>query len=70
LILDDSGAVGVRIVVNSIVRFVKVEILSDGPDGMWVSGLPDRVSIITVGQEFVNNGERVKTVPDKGGVAS
>ena len=70
LILDDSGAVGVRIVVNGIVRFVRVEILSDGPDGMWVSGLPDRVSVITVGQEFVNNGERVKTVPDKGGVAT
>ncbi|HTP78240.1 MAG TPA: efflux RND transporter periplasmic adaptor subunit [Rhizomicrobium sp.] len=70
LVLDDSGSVGVRAVVNGIVRFMPIQILSDGPDGMWVSGLPDRVSVITVGQEFVTNGEHVKTVLDKGGVAT
>jgi len=70
LVLDDSGAVGVRAVIGGMVRFIPIQILSDGPDGMWVSGLPDRVSVITVGQEFVTNGERVKTVPDKGGVAT
>ena len=70
LVLDDSGTYGVRTVVNGIVRFMPVAILSDGPDGMWVSGLPDRVNVITVGQEFVTNGEHVNTVPDKGGVAT
>ena len=52
---------------NGIVRFMPVQIISDGPDGMWVTGLPDRVDVITVGQEFVTNGERVKAVFDKGG---
>lgn len=70
LVLDDNGAVGVRVVENGIVRFIAVEVLSDGPEGMWVSGLPDRVAVITVGQEFVTNGERVKTVTDKGGAAT
>ena len=28
-------------------------------DGIWVSGLPDEARIITVGQGFVNDGERV-----------
>ena len=59
-----------RAVINGIVRFIPIQIISDGPDGMWVSGLPDRVAVITVGQEFVTNGEHVKTVPDKGGVAT
>ena len=37
----------------------------NGPDGMWVSGLSDGIAVITVGQEFVNDGERVQTVQDR-----
>ena len=70
LVLDDAGTVGVRVVTNGIARFLPVHIISDGPDGMWVAGLPDHVSVITVGQEFVTNGERVKAVTDKTGKAS
>ena len=62
LVLDDNGVVGVRAVENGIVRFLPVEIVSDGPDGMWVSGLPNRVAVITVGQSFVTDGERVNAV--------
>jgi membrane fusion protein, multidrug efflux system len=47
-----------------------VTIVSDGPDGMWVAGLPDRVNVITVGQEFVTNGQKVEAVMDKGGKSS
>jgi multidrug efflux system membrane fusion protein len=64
LVLDDTGVVGVRAVDGSTVRFIPVQIVSDGPDGMWVAGLPNNVTVITVGQEFVNNGEHVQTVPD------
>jgi len=63
LVLDDSGVVGVRTVVNGIVRFKPVQIISDGPDGMWIAGLPSGTTVITVGQEFVNDGEHVKSVP-------
>jgi multidrug efflux system membrane fusion protein len=70
LVLNDSGAVGVRVVQNGIVHFAPIQIVSDGPDGMWVAGLPDRVNIITVGQEFVTDGEKVKTVLDRSGAPS
>lgn len=62
LVLDDDGVVGVRAVENGIVHFLPVQIVSDGPDGMWVSGLPDHLSVITVGQSYVTDGERVKAV--------
>jgi multidrug efflux system membrane fusion protein len=65
LVLDDNGVVGVRTVTSGIVRFKPVQIVSDGPDGMWVSGLPDDATVITVGQEFVSEGSRVKPVLSK-----
>jgi multidrug efflux system membrane fusion protein len=70
LVLDDAGRVGVRAVVSGSVHFYPIKIVDDGPDGMWIAGLPDRVTIITVGQQFVNNGERVKQVVDKSGTSS
>jgi multidrug efflux system membrane fusion protein len=66
LVLDDSGTVGVRAVENGVVSFIPVQVISDGPDGMWITGLPDKVTVITVGQEFVSDGEKVETVPDTG----
>jgi multidrug efflux system membrane fusion protein len=62
LVLNDNGVVGVRVVESGIVRFRPVQIVSDGPDGMWVTGVPDGISVITVGQEFVSEGSRVKPV--------
>jgi multidrug efflux system membrane fusion protein len=69
LVLDDNGVVGVRAVEHGVVRFLPVDIVSDGPDGMWVSGLPDHLAVITVGQSFVSDGEKVKTVLTGGGHA-
>ncbi len=66
LVLDDNGTVGVRTVKNGKVAFIPVQVISDGPDGMWISGLPERVTVITVGQEFVSDGEKVETVADTG----
>ena len=65
LVLDDNGVVGVRAVENGIVRFHPIQIVSDGPDGMWVSGLPDNLTVITVGQSFVTDGEHVVAVQGK-----
>lgn len=67
LALDDRGALGVRIVDQSRrARFVPVQIIADGPDGVWVAGLPRVVTIITVGQEYVTDGQLVNPVPDNG----
>jgi len=54
LTLDDTGALGVRIVdQNNKAQFISVEIIRDTPTGVYVRGLPERAAIITVGQEFV-----------------
>ncbi len=63
LTLDDTGVVGVRTVDDSDrVRFKPVEILADEAEGVWIGGLPDKVRLIVVGQEFVAEGERVRPV--------
>ncbi|WP_416897362.1 MAG: efflux RND transporter periplasmic adaptor subunit [Minwuia sp.] len=61
LTLNDKGVVGIRAVgPGKVVRFMPVEILSEGPEGVWVGGLPETVEVITVGQEYVNDGEIVE----------
>jgi membrane fusion protein, multidrug efflux system len=70
LVLDDTGTVGVRAVINNIVRYYPIQIIEDGPGGMWVTGLPEHVDVITVGQQFVNNGEHVKTEVERNGTAT
>jgi multidrug efflux system membrane fusion protein len=62
LVLNDSGVVGVRTVQDGIVHFKPVNVVSDGPDGMWVTGLQNGTTVITVGQEFVAEGSHVKAV--------
>ena len=44
------------------VVFSPVEILEDGAGGVWITGLPATVSLITVGQEYVALGEIVEPV--------
>lgn len=70
MVLSDKGAVGVRVVQNGIVAFMPVRVLSEDPTGAWITGLPDTVNFITVGQEFVNDGQRVEPVFDRSGKSS
>jgi membrane fusion protein, multidrug efflux system len=60
LTLDDDGVLGIRAVKDSKVEFYPVTILSDTREGIWVSGLPATVDVITVGQEYVQPGQTVK----------
>jgi multidrug efflux system membrane fusion protein len=60
LTLDNEGELGVRAVNgDNEVQFYPVTILQDTRDGVHVAGLPPTVDIITVGQEFVQAGQRV-----------
>lgn len=62
LTLNDEGVLGVRIVLpGNTVRFVPVKIIDDTADGIWLSGLPSVADLITVGHEFVRDGDRVRT---------
>ena len=60
LALDDSGGVGVRIVdARHVVQMVPVNVIKDDAQGVWVTGLPETATVITVGQELVGAGDRV-----------
>jgi multidrug efflux system membrane fusion protein len=61
LTLDNEGVLGVRTVQDGVVAFMPVTIVSDTRDGIWVTGLPQSVEIITIGQEFVIDGQAVRT---------
>ena len=63
LTLSDDGEMGIRTLddTNRVV-FNAVEIVEDGPAGLWVTGLPGTVDLITVGQEYVSAGQRVEPV--------
>jgi len=65
LSLDDDGTIGVKGVdENDKVVFYPIEIIGHTPDGMLLGGLPERLTLITVGQEFVVDGELVVPVPE------
>jgi len=71
LMLDDSGELGVRVVdENNTVRFYNVDMVGDEGDGVWVTGLPETTLLITVGQQYVANGEKVKVVREDATTAS
>lgn len=64
LTMDDEGLIGVKALNrNNQVEFHRVEIVGestriDNP-GFWVSGLPEQVVVITLGQELVFPGQQV-----------
>ncbi len=60
LTLNDEGTMGVRTVTaDERAMFMPVQVLRDTRRGIWVSGLPDEVDVITVGQEYVTDGVRI-----------
>jgi multidrug efflux system membrane fusion protein len=60
LTLDDQGVLGIRTVEEgSKVSFHAVNIVKDTRDGVWVLGLPSKINVITVGQEYVQPGQVV-----------
>ncbi len=61
LTLNNQGVVGVRLVdEDSKAQFFPVDLINDSAAGVWVAGLPATSKIITVGQEFVREGQEVK----------
>jgi len=65
--LDDQGNIGIRTVNDrNQVEYHPVQILRDDIDGVWVTGLPEVVTIITVGQELVVPGQTVQVSYEPG----
>ena len=65
LTLDDAGQFGVRIIAaGNKAQFLPVTVLSQERQGTWVTGLPETVTVITVGQDFVVDGQTVEPRPE------
>ncbi len=61
LVLDSAGRQGVRYVQpDGMVVFAPVKVIDESPDGVWITGLPGPVRVITVGQSYVSEGQRVR----------
>ena len=59
--LNDTGDIGLRVVDDANrVEFQPITIVTEEDDGIWVVGLPDVATLITVGQDFVIPGEIVE----------
>ncbi|MGY9001727.1 MAG: hypothetical protein ACKVIF_00905 [Rhodospirillales bacterium] len=48
---------------NQVV-FNPVAMVADTAEGIWLSGLPDEVKVISVGQEFVKVGQVVRPLAE------
>ena len=65
LTLDDAGSIGVKIVDDEgRVEFVVADIALSTNDGVWLTGLPETATIITVGQGYVASGTVVDAVAE------
>jgi multidrug efflux system membrane fusion protein len=65
LTLDDAGNVGVKIVTDEgRVEFIVADIALSTNDGVWLTGLPETATIITVGQGYVASGTVVDAVAE------
>ena len=60
LMLNDKGILGIKVIENEdTVKFIPIDILEDSEDGIWVTGLPDKIQLIIQGQGFVENNQKV-----------
>jgi multidrug efflux system membrane fusion protein len=58
--LNTEGALGVKTVNgDNAVEFFRIQVVKAQIDGIWVTGLPESVDVITVGQGFVSLAETV-----------
>lgn len=64
--LSTEGTLGVKTVnAENRVAFFPIEVVRAQIDGIWVTGLPDTVDVITVGQGYVNETEVVAPAPQE-----
>ena len=58
-LLDDGTVGGKAVDSDNNVTFYPTKTIKDTIDGMWVSGLPEKVNLIVSGQEYISIGEKI-----------
>lgn len=66
LTLNGEGVIGIRAAENGKAKFIPVDIIRDSAEGIWVSGLPAKLDVIVVGQEYVTDGRTVAVTYKEG----
>lgn len=56
LTLNKDGQLGIRAAMDGTAKFFAVEVIRDSAEGIWVTGLPDEIDVIVLGQEYVVTG--------------
>lgn len=59
--LRDDGTIGVKGVEEGKVVFYPIDVVETKPEGLLIRGLPDKISLITTGGDFVIEGQKVET---------
>jgi multidrug efflux system membrane fusion protein len=60
LTLSNDGTLGLRLLdEDARVMFAPVNFLRDTAEGVWLTGLPDNIDVVIVGQEYVTDGVQV-----------
>ncbi len=66
--IGDDGRFGVKFVDGEDrVRFVEADIVRSTPDALYLGGLPETIRLITAGQGFAKEGDRVDAHPEQRG---
>ena len=61
MVLDAEGRQGVRHVgPGDVVVFTPVQVTEESAEGVWVRGLTGEARVITVGQSYVDQGQKVR----------
>ncbi|MCP4924301.1 MAG: efflux RND transporter periplasmic adaptor subunit [bacterium] len=71
LSLASDGTLGIKALdPQNRVLFLPIDLVKHTPEGVWVTGLPEKVSIITTGHEFAKEGEIVSPFSKSSKIAS
>ena len=66
LSLSNDDVLGVKIVnQQDRVEFLPVQVVKSTSEGLWISGLPKEIRVITVGHGFVRAGDKVIPVDER-----
>jgi multidrug efflux system membrane fusion protein len=66
ILLDAQGDIIVRAVDQaSRVQQITLNVVGETDQGLWVQGLPSPVNLITVGQNYVTEGEIIDSFPEQ-----
>ena len=60
--LDNSGILGIKVIIDNKVSFLPIEVLSDVGNGYWIKlkkNITKDILIITQGSEYVIDGDLI-----------